>query len=90
MKKIFLLLAFAGIVGATGMSTFAAVSKCHQEVTAEKTGDKEKEKKCCKKDGKVCDKDKKACTDKEAKSCTKACTKEKEGKSCCKKDAVKK
>ncbi len=77
MKKIFLLLAFTGILGAASASTILSTqaSTVMTAVDANKGGDKEKEK--CKDKAKCKDKDK-ACCKKDAK---------KDGKSCCQKKA---
>lgn len=72
MKKIFLLLAFTGIVGASSANSIVSIVKPHELVV--KGGDKDKKekkekkdkcseksmdssKKCCKKPGKGCKKD---------------------------------
>ena len=66
MKKIFLLLAFTGILGAASASTISSVSKATIVVTNgdDKKGDdkkKDKDKACCKKDAKCANQKDKAC-----------------------------
>ncbi len=66
MKKLFLLLAFTGIVGAASANTFLALSKATVVVLGDdKKGDEKKkeEKSCCKKGG-----DKSCCKKGETKS----------------------
>lgn len=52
MKKLVLMLAFAGLVGSV-----SAITKGD-----DKDKDKDKKKECCKKEGKCCKKDGKACS----------------------------
>ncbi|MBN8702906.1 MAG: hypothetical protein J0M08_07565 [Bacteroidetes bacterium] len=80
MKKLFLLLAFAGIVGATSSNMIAA-SFGTKATVVNHDDKKDKKKDCCKKgDKKACAKDAngKACA-KDEKSCSKG-----EKKACCK------
>jgi hypothetical protein len=79
MKKLFLMLAITGMVGATTATSVAAITKA--PVSIEKTDDKEKKKKdekkaCCKKDANG-----KACTGEAA--ANKTCSHD-ANKSCCK------
>ncbi|MES2591944.1 MAG: hypothetical protein V4608_08670 [Bacteroidota bacterium] len=85
MKKLFLLIAFTGIVGASSALSVASLSKA----TVINAGGEEKkdEKKKCDKDKACCKKDAgaKACSGAgEPKAETKACSGEMKGKSCCK------
>lgn len=73
MKKLFLLVAFTGIIGAASATSFVSLNKA--TVITFKGDDKKGDDKK-KKDEKSCDKDK-ACCKKDGK----------DGKSCCKKDA---
>jgi hypothetical protein len=82
MKKLFVLLAFTGIMGSAAASTVAnfASTSVVSMIGEEKKGDDKKkkdEKACCKKDAKA---EGKACAGEKTE--TKACAKE--GKSCCK------
>ena len=66
MKKIFLLLAFTGILGAASASTILSTSKATIVAVNgdDKKGDdkkKDKEKACCKKDAKCANQKDKAC-----------------------------
>lgn len=81
MKKVFLMLAFAGILGSATAATINFASSSNTLITAN-TGDdkdkkkdksKEKDKACCKKDGK------------DGKACCKKKTEEKETSSATKK-----
>lgn len=61
MKKVFLLMAFAGIIGSASAATIQftssktlAVYTTGDDKKDEKKKDKDKEKACCKKDGKAC------------------------------------
>lgn len=102
MKKIFLLLAFAGIVGASSANTFTTSNK---SVTSTFKQDEKKKKDCCKKDknhdcskhekGKctMSDSTKHDCSKHEKGKChsdsTKSCKKEPKGKKdCCKHGAT--
>jgi hypothetical protein len=88
MKKLFLLVAFTGIVAASSASTLVSLTKGTViTLGEEKKGDEKKKKKkkssekaCCKKDGAAAS---------EAKAEGKSCHSEAkaEGKSCCKKTA---
>jgi hypothetical protein len=86
MKKLFLLLAFTGIVAASSASTIVSLTKANVTLGEEKKGDdkkKKEEKKSCDKDHACCKKDAKATGGTaEAKTCSHD---GKEGKSCCKK-----
>jgi hypothetical protein len=88
MKKLFLLLAFTGIVAASSASTIVSLTKGTViTLGEEKKGDEKKkkeEKKSCDKDHACCKKDAKATGTAEAKTCHDGKT---EGKSCCKKTA---
>lgn len=66
MKKLFLLLAFTGIVGAASANTFLALSKATVTVIGDdkKSDDKKKGEKSCNHDGKAA-----CCKKGEAKSC---------------------
>jgi hypothetical protein len=80
MKKLFLLFAFTGIVGAASATSIASFTKATVVSVAgdEKKGDDKKkkdEKAACKKDAKACSGEKEG---------AKACSGEKAGKSCCK------
>ena len=69
MKKVFLLVAFTGIVGAASAASFVSLTKT---AIVEFRGDdkkKEEKKACCKKDGK--DEKGKTCAEGEKKSCCK-------------------
>jgi len=80
MKKLFLMLAFTGIVGAASATSIASLTKASVITLGtddKKTDDKKKEEK------KSCDKDK-ACCKKDAKGNATATADGKEGKSCCK------
>lgn len=76
MKKLFLMLAFTGIVGAASATSIASLTKTSVITlgTDDKKGDKKKaDKKSCDKDKACCKKDGKATADnKEGKSCCKA------------------
>jgi hypothetical protein len=73
MKKLFLLLAFTGILGAASATTIltankgtAVVSIGEEKKGDEKKKEKGKEKACCKKDAKCADQKDKACCKKKA------------------------
>lgn len=82
MKKVFLVLALAGVVGAASASTFVA----HKTVTVcgdEKKGDdkkKKSKKECCKADATA----KTSCADHKTEATKTSCTEGKAEKSCCK------
>lgn len=84
MKKIFLLLAFAGIVGASSANTFVRLNKA---TTVTFKQDEKKKKDCCKKDkNHDCSKHEKGKCHSDS---TKSCTKQNKGKKdCCKHGAT--
>lgn len=85
MKKIFLLLAFTGILGAASASTVLSVTKATVVVNGDdKKGDdkkkdkeKTKEKACCKKDAKCENQKDKACCKKKTEEAKATTTSEK-------------
>jgi hypothetical protein len=91
MKKLFLLLAFTGIVGAASATSIASIKNTSVITLGgeEKKGDdkkKKEEKACCKKEGSA-----KACSGEAKGAEAKACSGEAKGgeaKSCCKKGAT--
>jgi hypothetical protein len=86
MKKLFLMLAFTGMVGAASATTVASMTKANVTIGGEEKKDEKKKKKsakaCCSKDAAKAG-EAKACHGEKAAE-AKSCSKDGAPKSCCK------